>query len=531
MGARPRFNADPERERAELEAYLGEDYDLQRLAGSFGHVADERRAIGDDGLFFRNSRACLYSQTLVAMMQLKLPYLRELVRAVPPGSRVLDYGCGIGSDGLVLLEAGYHVAFADFDNPSTRYLRWRLSRRGLQAAVYDLDRDEVPGGFDLVYTFDVLDEVEDPRLLLDRIESLGRLVLVNVVEPEHDEVQPRRRLPAAELLRRAAGRGLVRQRLHHGRSRLVLYRPEATGALHRLRSQAAVRRGPRPRRTLTRPAGSGALPGVIVIGAKKCGTTSLHRYLDLHPEIRMSPHKEPNFFNHHWHRGLDWYRGLFVGHARIHGEASTDYTLDPLERQTPARIRSVVPDVKLIYLVRDPVARVVSDYMHQYAHAQERRPLAAVVADPAFGRSDYVSRGRYAYQLEQYLAQFPMEQILVLDQADLQRDRDAALSRTFAFLGVHEPGEVINGASELNRSADLRRARALTRRSNRLSAVATSSWKWPAPARAVVQRTLTTAVAQPRVDDDLAARIAGHFSDDAERLRELTGQRFGSWRV
>ena len=88
----------------------------------------------------------------------KLPYLRELARHVPPGSRLLDYGCGIGSDGLLLLEAGYRVEFADFDNPSTEFLRWRLERRGLDAPVHDLDK-EVPDGFDAAYAFDVIEHV------------------------------------------------------------------------------------------------------------------------------------------------------------------------------------------------------------------------------------------------------------------------------------------------------------------------------------------------------------------------------------
>ena len=77
---------------------------------------------------------------------------------MPPGSRLLDYGCGIGSDGLMLLEAGYRVEFADFDNPSTEYLRWRLEQRGFDAPVHDLDKD-VPDGFDAAYAFDVIEHV------------------------------------------------------------------------------------------------------------------------------------------------------------------------------------------------------------------------------------------------------------------------------------------------------------------------------------------------------------------------------------
>src|SRR5207248_483828 len=76
-----------------------------------------------------------------AMSGTKLPYHGDLERIVPSGSRLLDYGCGIGSDGLRLLDRGYRVEFADFDNPSARYLRWRLDRREIAAAVHDVERD------------------------------------------------------------------------------------------------------------------------------------------------------------------------------------------------------------------------------------------------------------------------------------------------------------------------------------------------------------------------------------------------------
>ena len=119
-------------------------------------LRDEFRGYDDEGRFYRESRAYLYNLTAFAMTGTKLPYLELLTRLVPPGSRVLDYGCGIGSDGLLLLAAGYEVEFADFDNPSTEYLRWRLQRRGLSAPVHDID-GVVPGGFDLAYAFDVIE--------------------------------------------------------------------------------------------------------------------------------------------------------------------------------------------------------------------------------------------------------------------------------------------------------------------------------------------------------------------------------------
>jgi SAM-dependent methyltransferase len=161
----------------------------------------------------------------------KLPYLRELTRAAPPGARVLDYGCGIGSDGLALAEAGYRVAFADFDNPSTRYLRWRLERRRLEADVYDLDRERPPAAFDLAYAFDVIEHVDDPFDFLARMERCARLVVVNFLEPRPGETELHRELPVGELVKHAVGRGLLRYRRFHDRSHLVLYGPGAAGPL------------------------------------------------------------------------------------------------------------------------------------------------------------------------------------------------------------------------------------------------------------------------------------------------------------
>ena len=131
------------REQAELEEYLGAGFELRRLQDYEGELEREFAGFADERAFYRESESYLYNLTVFAMSRTKVPYLRELTRQVEPGARLLDYGCGIGSDGLALLEAGYRVEFADFDNPSIAYLRWRLARRGLEAPIWDLER-EVP---------------------------------------------------------------------------------------------------------------------------------------------------------------------------------------------------------------------------------------------------------------------------------------------------------------------------------------------------------------------------------------------------
>jgi SAM-dependent methyltransferase len=240
---------DPRREEAELRAYLGERYEHARLQRWAETLDAEWAACGDEQAFYRRSEAYLYNLTAFAMTRTKEPYLRELVRHVEPGARILDYGCGIGSDGLLLLEAGYRVEFADFDNPSTAYLRWRLRERGLEAPVHDLDGD-VPAGFDAAYAFDVIEHVDDPFAFLARMEARAALVEVNVLAPVPFDQDLHHELPVRRLLAHAARRRLVAYRLLHGRSHLVLYRPEPAGALARLVPAGARLRwaGRRPRR-------------------------------------------------------------------------------------------------------------------------------------------------------------------------------------------------------------------------------------------------------------------------------------------
>jgi O-antigen/teichoic acid export membrane protein/SAM-dependent methyltransferase len=222
----PELNLDPAREERELRDYLGSEYDRNLLERYQQTLDREFEACGDEERFYRTSRGYLYNLTAFAMTGTKLPYLRELVARVPPASRVLDYGCGIGSDGLLLLEQGYRVEFADFENPSTEFLRWRLRRRNLAAPIHDLDAD-VPGGFDLAYAFDVIEHVPDPFAFLGEMERRAALVLVNLLEPEPGDQALHRELPIQRLLRHAADRGIVSYAVHHGRSHLVLYSSRA----------------------------------------------------------------------------------------------------------------------------------------------------------------------------------------------------------------------------------------------------------------------------------------------------------------
>ena len=245
-----RVELDPQRELNELKAYLGDEYDQDAFENYQRTLDEEWAGCGDEAGFYRSSNGYLYNLTAFAMTGTKLPYLRELVRHVPPGSRLLDYGCGIGSDGLVLLDAGYRVEFADFDNPSTEYLRWRLEQRGHQSAVHDLDKD-VPDGFDAAYAFDVIEHVRDPWAFLGEMEKRAALVEVNLLEFDEHEQELHYELPIPEILRHAADRGLEHYRIHYGSSHLVLYQPKPAPAARRLANRLKLAAG-RARRRVRR---------------------------------------------------------------------------------------------------------------------------------------------------------------------------------------------------------------------------------------------------------------------------------------
>ena len=229
----------------ELREYLGDAFDEARLFHHTHHVEAEEHLAHDEADFYRTSDMYLYDLTAFGLWDTKVPYFQDLRAFVPPGARVLDYGCGIGTDGLRLIDQGYRVAFADYDNPSTKYLKWRLDRRGLTGAaeVFDVD-GFVPAGFDAVYSFDVVEHVDDPFGFLAQLEARADIVAVNFLEPNPQDVHMHRPLPIDALLDHAQQKGLLRYRKYHDRSHVVIYRSRRTpGALASARSTMTRRLG------------------------------------------------------------------------------------------------------------------------------------------------------------------------------------------------------------------------------------------------------------------------------------------------
>jgi len=198
-------------------------------------------------------------------------------------------------------------------------------------------------------------------------------------------------------------------------------------------------------------------PNFLVIGAQKCGTSTLCDLLARHPDVFMTDPKEPHFFSDDavYARGLDWYARLFEGaegHAAI-GEGSTSYTMSALRPHAAERIARTLPSARLVYIVRHPMERIVSHWMH--ARTRGRRE-SLPLADAIRRRSMYLDTSRYLSQIDRYRRSFSDDRILVLFLDDLSRDRIPTLRRCFEFLGVDSgPAEAIE-AQRLNASAGAR---------------------------------------------------------------------------
>ena len=287
-----------------------------------------------------------------------------------------------------------------------------------------------------------------------------------------------------------------------------------------------------------------ALPTFLIIGSMKAGTTSLYYYLDEHPQIQMASVKEANFFSGPpngipYPTGLKRiehlkdYEQLFDPTVAARGEASPSYTVYPERKGVPERIKELIPDAKLIYLVRDPVARTVSQYHHYVSYGGERRSLEEALGDLADPCGRYTVPSFYAAQLERYLRHFPPENILVVDQANLLAERQATMRGIFAFLGVDDSFYSRRFEEEMYTGVEHRtysRFVVLVR-----YARSTPLQRLPRGLRVflrdTVRRMVSRPLEKPHLSDDLRRRLQELYAEDARRLRELTGKTFSTWSV
>lgn len=184
------------------------------------------------------------------------------------------------------------------------------------------------------------------------------------------------------------------------------------------------------------------LPNFLLIGAAKSGTTTLYEYLCRHPQIYMCTPKEPDFFSIDkiYAQGVEWYSALFEDAEpdQVCGDASTTYSRLQQHPQAAARIAQTLPNVKLVYIMRNPVDRAYSFYVHRLKVCRYRPEFAV---PPTFEEaikevSEFVDSGNYIAQIEEYLQYYSKESFLFLLMEDLVKKPEDTMTKIFDFLGV-----------------------------------------------------------------------------------------------
>jgi Sulfotransferase family len=293
-----------------------------------------------------------------------------------------------------------------------------------------------------------------------------------------------------------------------------------------------------------------ALPNFLVIGAGRSGTTSLDRYLRRHPDVFLPPVKAPSYFYclANVERGAsrsslpptfvadrERYVALFeeAGACRARGEVSPVYLA---MRRVAATLASEIPDVRLVAVIRDPIARLKARYVGRRRDGLERRSVDEILreertmglpADDA--RGTYVAAGFVGHVLHAYYERFPADRIHVIRSEDLAGDPVGTMAGIFRFIGV-DPSTPIELDDRHNASGGIIRGR-----------MRRVVWTRTAPARAALGpsvprglrdrafRAFTRDLAPVRLDDEIVAELIELYRDDVALQQRLTGLDLSGW--
>jgi hypothetical protein len=272
-----------------------------------------------------------------------------------------------------------------------------------------------------------------------------------------------------------------------------------------------------------------SLPNLVIVGAMKCGTSSLHEYLNLHPEIFMSAVKEIDYFSgNNSNQPLNWYTSQFDGSYKIRGESSQNYSKshNPFHSGAPEAMARVIPDAKLIYIMRDPIERYRSHIVENYLGESAEEIALNLKLDT------YVETGLYHKQIQVFLEHFPLEQIFFVDLDSLQKSRLYTLNQIFDFLGVSQMQDPTTFAFRKNENGEdvlppNLRNRRVVRLLNRLApGMLNRITNHP-----TIRSRLFPGSLKAKLSDDELARLRLRFAEDVANLRTLTGLPLKGWSV
>jgi len=293
------------------------------------------------------------------------------------------------------------------------------------------------------------------------------------------------------------------------------------------------------------PRVSDALPDFFVLGVAKGGTTSLHHYLRQHPALFLPYEKELHFFDadeEQFSTGLDPYLRYFSDAGdRLAGDATPSYFRNA--EVVANRMRQLYGDAppQFLLLLRDPVERAYSHYLHNVSEGREplsfEEALAAEQADPTSKREDwkaYFTDGVYVDPLKQWFAHFSRDRFLILRSGTLAQTPAVALEEMFRFLGV-DPTVEVDTDVYLNRTGE-KQSRALGRLLSVLpSRLRSGVRRWiPESIRLPVEqfirrRSTGNASDRPVLDPEIERTLRKRYAPHVLRLADLLDREFSAW--
>ncbi|MCW5906546.1 MAG: sulfotransferase [Chitinophagales bacterium] len=174
----------------------------------------------------------------------------------------------------------------------------------------------------------------------------------------------------------------------------------------------------------------------MIIGAQKCATTTLTQILKSHPSVSFCKEDEPHFFskNSNWKEHLAEYNKLFETKNNVlYGEGSTSYTFYKNDDfKVWEHLHEYNPDLKFIYLVRNPIDRIISAYMHAFSRGYTSKDIETEVLQNQF----YINVSKYFFQISPFIELFGRDKVLLIDFDDFNKNRAAQLEHVAAFLGI-----------------------------------------------------------------------------------------------
>jgi hypothetical protein len=260
----------------------------------------------------------------------------------------------------------------------------------------------------------------------------------------------------------------------------------------------------------------------------KCGTTSLHYYLSTHPQIFMSARKELDFFSNDatYARGLDWYSAQFQTTQPVRGESSPNYSKRHLFPETAARLVTALPDVRLIYLVRDPIDRLISHFVHGQSKTSVTYNLSKLMRADSHEARAILLTGKYMYQLEPFLGLLGEQRIMVVPLEQLEKERDSTLRRIVSFVGADPQQNLeISAAKKLNSAKRRSQPTALGELADR----APEAVRQPLRRllRRLPNRLTQRPIAAPSLDSSDLDWLATYYRSDTEKLERFMGIKTG----